>query len=160
MGLSSLRRNIATPIISGNFNLIIPVLIGLLIYGQLSRKYAWTARIPISLTLGVGTGVAITGAFYGMFLAQIISTMKIKLTPDLSGLNSIILLIAVIAAISYFTFSREHTGALGMSARIGRIVLMAAFGAQFAGSISTRLGVFMSVIKMLIEFPLKALGAG
>jgi len=158
MGLDTLRRNVVSPMVAGKILLVIPVAVGLLMYARLYRKYDWLARFPISLLVGVSTGVAVTGAVYGQLLSQLASTMRISLSPTLDGANSILILIFVISGLVYFTFSREHTGPLSIPSQIGRYVLLAAFGAQFAGSIALRLGVFLSVVKMLVEFPLKILG--
>jgi len=158
MGLDSLGRNIGSPLAAGKYLLVIPVILGLLMYARLYRKYDWLSRFPISLLVGVAMGVAVTGAVYGQLLAQLESTMRIVAKPTLDGVNSILILIFVVSGLIYFTFSREHTGPLNIPSKIGRYVLLAAFGASFAGSIATRLGVFLSVIKMLVEFPLKILG--
>jgi hypothetical protein len=158
MGLNALRRNILTPISGGRFTLLIPLLLGLLMYTRLSREWGWVSRYPIALTIGVGTAIAITGAFYAQLLGQLESTMKISLTPDIDGLNSILILIFVICVMTFFTFGREHKGPLKISAKLGRYVIMIGLGATFGGSIALRLSIFLSVIKRLIEFPLRVLG--
>lgn len=51
---------------------------------------------------------------------------------------------------SYFIFIREHTGALGASAQLGRYFLMIAFGLGFSTLLMTYFGVLLERILWIL----------
>jgi hypothetical protein len=160
VGFNYLNKSVLTPLFAGRLLNIIPIILGLLIYTSLTEKYRSWATYGTTVIIAAGSGVAVVGAIKGQFLGQLVSTMKLKPLNTLDGINSVIMLIMVIAAISYFTFSREHKGALGYSAKLGRYVLMAAFGGQFAGSLMVRSGGFTQVIQDIVLFIYRVFGIG
>ncbi len=156
--LDTLRSNVLPYAVAGRVSFIVAILAGLLLYTRYFGKVAYLARYPMAIFMGTGLGLAVTGAINSQIVSQIAATIKISLTPDLAGLNSILILIMVITGMTYFTFSREHKGVLGVSAKMGRYVLMATMGTLIGGNFMLRIGTFLSVVKMLVEFPIRALG--
>jgi hypothetical protein len=47
-------------------------------------------------------------------------------------LNGLIIFVGTVASLTFFIFTREHKGALGASAKLGRIFLMISLGANWA----------------------------
>ncbi len=131
MNFQSVHTNAILPIMAGNVMFIIPVILGLLMYSRLSADLAWLAKYPTSVLVGVGTGVMIAGTLRG----QIIDQIKQTILDAFAGLNGILIFIGVVTAFSFFIFTREHTGALGTSVKIGRVFLMISLGANFSGEL-------------------------
>lgn len=131
MNFQSVHNNAIKPILGGNVLFIIPVVLGLLMYSRLSSDLAWLAKYPTSVLVGVGTGVMIAGSLRG----QIIDQVKQTILDAFTGLNGILILIGVVTAFSFFIFTKEHTGALGTSVKIGRVFLMISLGANFSGEL-------------------------
>ena len=131
MNFQSVHTNAIKPILAGNVMFIIPVILGLLMYSRLSSDLAWLAKYPTSVLVGVGTGVMIVGTLRG----QIIDQIKQTILDAFAGLNGILIFIGVVTAFSFFIFTKEHTGALGTSVKIGRVFLMISLGANFSGEL-------------------------
>ena len=93
---------------------IIPILLGVLLYTRYFKKIAWVARYPIAVMVGIGTGVAVRGAIHGDFTQQIAATVSV------GSVNDILLLVFVIASLSYFFFSKDQ-GAVGSVPQLGKL---------------------------------------
>lgn len=146
-------------IVEGNLIWIIPILISLMYFFFFSKKYFYLYRYPVSIVAGIMAGMMICGMIQSNFLAQIQSTVR-----DLPlvgagtwegwpppGLNSIIIIIGVITALTFFFFTWEHKGALGVSAKIGRYFLMATFGAAYGGTVMARISLVIGRLRFLYE---------
>jgi len=131
MNFQSVHNNAIKPILAGNVLFIIPLILGLLTYSRLSSELSWLAKYPTNVLIGVGTGVMIAGTLRG----QIIDQVKQTILDAFTGLNGILILIGVVTAFSFFIFTKEHTGALGTSVKIGRVFLMISLGANFSGEL-------------------------
>jgi len=121
------------PIKAGQLQRIIPVALGLMIFFRLTRRYAWVARYPTVVLTGVGTGVLFGATFDAQILSQIGMTASMFTTMDL--LSAIFTFISVVTVLTYFIYTHEHKGPLGISARLGRVFAMFSFGMNFAGEI-------------------------
>ncbi len=64
---------------------------------------------------------------------------------------TLIILIGVISTIIYFYFSKEHTGALGVTAKVGIWFIMVAFGAHFGYTVMARVSLLIGRVQFLIE---------
>jgi len=131
MNFQSVHNNAIKPILAGNVLFIIPLILGLLTYSRLRSDVSWLAKYPTNVLIGVGTGVMIAGTLRG----QIIDQIKQTILDAFTGLNGILILIGVVTAFSFFIFTKEHTGALGTSVKIGRVFLMISLGANFSGEL-------------------------
>ncbi len=103
MAYNNVRDTAIQPIKSGQMVWIIPMILGILLYARYTKS-SWVARYPVSVMVGIGTGVAVRGAIHGDFTQQIAATIKV------GSVNDILLLLFVIASLSYFFFSRELRG--------------------------------------------------
>jgi hypothetical protein len=160
------RENTFPSIASGNLLLLVPLLAGLLLFGRLKRETLYLYRMPLAIVIGAGLGIQIRGMLKASLIDQLTATMNIKLTADASGINSVLVLIFVVSAMTYFFFTMQgrqnRASPLGnLRNRImflGQLVLMGSFGAGFAGSFIGRLAVFMGVLEQVIRFIPKILG--
>lgn len=131
MNFQSVHTNAIKPILAGNVFFIIPLILGLLTYSRLRSDVSWLAKYPTNILVGVGTGIMIAGSLRG----QIIDQIKQTILDAFTGLNGILIFIGVVTAFSFFIFTKEHTGALGTSVKIGRVFLMISLGANFSGEL-------------------------
>jgi hypothetical protein len=142
----------------GNIIWLIPILISLMYFFFFSKKYFYLYRYPVSIVAGIMAGMMITGMIQSNFLVQIQSTAQLPLVgagvwegwPP-PGLDSIIIIIGVITALSFFFFTWEHKGILGVSTKIGRYFLMATFGAAYGGTVMARMSLFIGRLRFLYE---------
>ena len=140
LNFTSVYNNAITPMMGGNLLLIIPLFLGLLMYTRLKNEIAWVARYPTAVLVGVGTGVMIAGTLRGQIIDQMKNTVldlynSFSAGSAMNVLNATLILIGTITAITFFTFTRKHTGLLGWSAKAGRIFLMISLGANWSGEL-------------------------
>jgi len=160
-------RLIWNPIVKdGDWSLILPVLIGLLILARFVPKITWMSRIAFAFIVGVGSGLAIPRVISSYILKQVEDTVRPlvtivgggspTLTWDLanpaSSLNSLVLLVGVVSVLFYFFFSIEHTGPVKVAARMGIVFLMVAFGAAFGYTVMARMSLLIGRMTDLIEY--------
>jgi len=123
------------PLVAGRIVLIVPLVLGLLLYTRLSKEYAWLSKYPTSAMVGVGTGVMIMGTLRGQVIDQVKKTVLdvFTATDAMGTFNCILIFIGVVSSIAFWIFTKEHTGGLGIVSKIGRIYLMVSLGANWAG---------------------------
>ncbi|MBP8614323.1 MAG: hypothetical protein KBI40_05640 [Firmicutes bacterium] len=143
MAYNNIRDMAFEPLSTGQFVWIVPIVLGLLLYARYT-KHAWLARYPVSVIVGIGTGVAVRGAIHGDFTQQIAATMKV------GSVNQILLLVFVIMSLSYFFFSKEFQGPASIIPKSGRLVLMVAFGAAFGTTVMGRMALLIGRIQFVL----------
>lgn len=145
-------------IAEGNYIWLIPILLSLMYFFFFTKKYFYLYRYPVAIVAGIMAGMVITGLIQSNFVAQIQATTELPLvgaaatagTPP-EWLNSLIIIIGIITALSFFFFTWEHRGPLGISVRIGRYILMATFGAAYGGTVMARMSLFIGRLTFLIN---------
>ena len=133
LNMQNVYNNAVTPLMSGDILMVIPLILGLLMYSRLNQPLSWLARYPSSVLIGIGTGVMVAGTVSGQVLDQIAVTITDVLNGG--GINSMIIAVGVVTSITFFVFTKEHTGVVGSSAKIGRKFLMISLGANWSGEL-------------------------
>lgn len=138
--------------VHGEYMLFIPIVLGLLIWTKVIPKYSWISRIPMSLIIGLSTAIVVRGAIETQIYAQIIATIKLAvIKPSAFGtINNIIIIFTTICTLSYFIYIREQKGTLGITARIGRLTMMAMFGNTFAWFYMSRIASLLSQMQLIL----------
>jgi len=150
----------------GEYTLLIPVAIGLLMLTRYVPKAAWLSRYAFAFIVGVGSGLAIPRTISSFILRQIEDTVRpllslaggdgvtfsMNLLNPSSSINVIIILIGVFSVLFYFFFSIEHSGPGKIVAKTGVMFLMIAFGAAFGYTVMARMSLLIGRLTDLIEF--------
>jgi hypothetical protein len=124
----------------GQWALIIPILIGLLIYARFFKSIEYLSRWAVSYFVGYGAGyvLAFTPA---VFLGQV-SGSFFKLwgsQPGAVTAENWIIFIVLIACLLYFFFTVNRSGALMKGGTLlGRYAIMAALGFTFGATVLYR----------------------
>lgn len=144
--------------LDGKLALIIPLVLGLLMFSRFSSRISWLSRIPIALMIGAGAGVAIPAMLYARTLKQV--SASIMPLYDATGFHIEVVVVAVglLSTLAYFFFSREHKGIMGKVAGVGTYFLMIFFGATFGYTVMSRMSTFIGRIDFLLTDFLKLLG--
>ena len=136
---------------------LIPLVLGVMLLMRLSSKGGWIARWPLALIIGTTAGLKLMGFLQADFLGQIASTIKPLVVTGTGGIdwaetirNSIIVL-ATLSALTYFFFSAEHRGVIGVTSRVGIWVLMVTFGAAFAYTVMGRIALLAIRMEFLFD---------
>jgi hypothetical protein len=64
---------------------------------------------------------------------------------------TIIVVVGVLSTLIYFYFSKEHTGVLGVTAKVGIWFIMISFGAHFGYTVMGRVSLLIGRVQFLID---------
>lgn len=148
---NTLMDTLFTPLAGGRWSLVVPLVLGLLMFSRFSRRTAPLVKIPIAVLIGSGAGVAIPAMLDQRTLAQMSATVTPLLGPTgWPDLSAVIVLVGVLTTLAYFYFSREHTGAMGTAATVGTWFLMVFFGTTFGYTVMSRMSTFIGRMEFLL----------
>ena len=134
------------------FIVLIPIILGILIYARYIRSISYLARWAMAFWLGVGAGMVLTRDFRPYFIVPITSTFKPLWVAGKVGvsINNIIFVVGVVTTLMYFFFTVKRVGVLDHGARFGRWVMMVAFGAAFGNTVMARVSLFLGRMQFLL----------
>jgi hypothetical protein len=133
---------------------LIPILLGLLLFARFIPQYAWVARIPMAYILGVGSGAAIPLGLQTQVIQQVYPTMSVfqsgGAVDTASVISNILILVGVVCGLAYFFFSARHEGVLGGMSKVGIWTLMIGFGASFGYTVMSRVSLLYGRVDFLV----------
>ncbi len=135
----------------GQWWLVFPGFLGLLMFTRLSSNYSWISRVSLAFVMGNTAGIFIITELHGKAIPQVLATM-IPLNGDggiASTILALIVIVGVISTLIYFYFSKEHTGLMGMTAKLGIWFIMIAFGAHFGYTVMGRISLLIGRVEFL-----------
>jgi len=134
------------------FWLLVPGILGLLLFTRLFGKIGWLSRWSLAVIIGVYAGIKTTGFAQGDFVAQVQGSLQPLWTGQLgSSLNAIIFTVGLITSLLFFFYSREHKGSLGVASRLGVFFLMIGFGAGYGYTVMSRISLLIGRFQFLLE---------
>jgi hypothetical protein len=133
--------------------LIVPGLLGLLLFTRFSDKASWLSRWSLALIIGVFAGIKTTGFAQGDLVAQVQGSLQPLWTQGhlWDSINAIIFTVGLIVSLLFFYYSREHKGALGAASKLGIIFLMVSFGAGYGYTVMSRVSLLIGRFQFLLE---------
>ena len=137
----------------GDIKFVIPLILGLMMYARLSRPNAWISKYPMGVQLGVGVGVVSVSMLRSQILDQLRFTVEglFEATTAMALLNAVLVLIGTVTVMSYFFFTKEHTGILGISTYIGRAFIMSSIATIWAGDYIWAMSMLAGQLQFLIK---------
>jgi hypothetical protein len=129
----------------------VSLILGVLLFTNFTKKTKWLSSFSIAVLVGTATGLTIRG----YVTAQLIDQVRAAIVPVITLqpfdlFNALLSLLLVICTLTYFLFSFEHKGTIGVLAKIGRYAMMAAFGAAYGGTVMTRLTLLIQRLQYLL----------
>jgi hypothetical protein len=140
---------------------IFALLAGAMFYTVYSKRWSWMNRLAVGvLFMGLAVGNALVG-----FVTELAPQLKYSFKPLWSTTapyvqaNNLLFFITMITVMSYFFFSFEqrHPVVHG-SARLGRWLLMVAFGAIFGNTVMGRMSLLIDRLQFLLHQWLRVFG--
>jgi hypothetical protein len=154
LGLKSIYYSSLVPISQGDYMLLVPVFMALCVYALFSEKYKWISRYPIYFSIGIGAGLATRTILQVAVISQITPMIKSLTAGSAFDIfSNLTLLIGVICVMSYFIATKEHTGLLSYTAKMGRYLIMIAAGARFGTSLFFYIGITSTPFFVMFEAP-------
>ncbi len=134
----------------GEWWLIIPLLIGVMLFGRFVKGMAWITRIPISLLVGIGVALALRGAVQAELVQQISANFinVVGKTPG-ATINNLVMVVGTIGTIMYFFFTYKQTPIVMAGSAVGKWIMMVAFGAAFGNAVQGRISLLISRLQYL-----------
>jgi len=136
---------------SGNWLLILPGILGLMMLSRLSQKLDWLSQYPMALIIGTSAGLALLQYLKTDVITQMTSTMlnPLHASSPTVAIGQVILIVGTISALVYFYFSIKHTGVVGGVAKMGIFFLMISFGAAFGYTAMARISLLIGRLQFL-----------
>ena len=136
---------------------IIPMVLGLLIYFNMYRPYAWIARIPMGFWIGYNAALVLSARQVIPFLSQMTTAikplvvMKAGVFDPAQTINNILFVTIVLGVLTYFFFTVEHKGIFKYAANWGRLAIMIGFGASFGNTVMARISLLIGRFTFLFH---------
>ncbi|NTV63782.1 MAG: hypothetical protein HGA65_09630 [Oscillochloris sp.] len=134
--------------------ILLPFLLGILLLARITgrQQISWLANIPLALVFGVGAALALGGTLLGTLLPQLQDSARPIGDDPLQAVGMVLLVLGVVLTLCYFYFTVSQSTPIGrvvqISARIGRWLLMIAFGFFLAGGLLT----YLTALNERLEF--------
>jgi hypothetical protein len=122
----------------GDYTVLIPAAIGLLMFSRFVPKYRWLIRWPLAFMIGVSAGASIPRSIQSFIFKQMEATIQ-----PLNSINVFIIVLGLLCTLIYFYFSTEHKGAVGVASKVGILFLMVSFGAAFGYTVMARISLLI-----------------
>ena len=154
MGVKNIRDYGWTHIMSGEIIYVVVFVLGIMLYARFSDQYYWLYRYPIAFLVGNGVGISIRAAIHSDFIVQVRATASPLIASDALGtVNALITFVGCITAMSHFIFTYEkvNEGAIAWIPKIGRSMMLLAFGASFGNTVMSRFGMYQGRIIFLLR---------
>lgn len=149
MAINAVRNAAITPIMEGQLQLILALILGVMYFARYFKQ-PWLYRYPVALLTGIGLGFALRGQ-PGVILKQIYGIMQ-PITPDIAGIGVILAALSMIFGLAYFTYTRPHTGTIGVMAKIGRYFIMAFVGMRFVNEVNAYVTILAGRMIELVNY--------
>jgi len=146
--------NLVTPLthdFNRNWDLLVPGLIGLLLYMRYVPKTGWVSRYALAIYVAYYIGLDFTRKIHGEVLPQLARAI-VPLTKFDSHtiFYSLVFALGVFSVLIYFFFSKEQDAVTTRIARVGIWFLMISFGAAFGFTVMGRVALLIGRLNFLI----------
>jgi hypothetical protein len=156
---TSFTDKVITPIFRrGQWWYILPTVLGILMWFRLSKKYGFLARYSLAFYIGISTGIFIPLTIKTAILYQLEGSIR-AIQPTWGGVMFAVAFVGIICSLSYFLFSKEHTGLLGVGSKIGIYTLMIGFGVGFGLTVMGRVALLGQRVTFLHNYVENLVGA-
>lgn len=139
--------------------MLVPLAMGLwLLFFKSVPRLAYVGNFALAYLIGVGAAVALSGALLGTLIPQVEATARAWNRASFA--DGLLVIVGTVCTLMAFNFAApEQRGLSGIWAKvirftawIGRVFLIIALGAAFAGAVTTFLSIFIHRIQFIIDF--------
>jgi hypothetical protein len=138
-----------------NWYLLIPAILGMLMFTRFSRKFTWLSRYPLAFFIGATVGFSAPNNIQALLIRHGGAVVEPIMGFGAGGdfmfyFNTLLTTACVVCILVYFFFSIEHKGPLKPVSYAGIIFLMIYFGATFGYMMMGRLSLLIGRVNFLI----------
>ncbi|MBD3237534.1 MAG: hypothetical protein GF330_12580 [Candidatus Eisenbacteria bacterium] len=152
VAVNTLAPNLFQPLFGNfgeNWDLLIPLLLGINLYTRFIPSIAWLARLSLAAYIAYYVGINMVQKLQGEVVPQIGSTILHPIGGSLTPVDNLIMIVGVLSVLIYFYFSIEHKAAVGVVSRVGIWFLMLGFGAAFGYTVMARVSLLIGRMNYL-----------
>ena len=155
VGLTNIRNLGWVPLINqGMYIRIIPLILGLLTFARFYKKISYLVRLPVSLMVGVGTGLMIVGRLDAMIIRQIavFPTLFRAGQAPIQLVSNVLFVVTFATSLYYFIFSIPLTSFKPSRhiQTIGRWSMMIMLGLYFGSTVLNRLSMILPALLFML----------
>lgn len=155
LGWSNIKEMGLDPLRQGKFILVIPLVLGVLLYARYYKPVSHLARFPLAFMMGAAAGVTITGVIDAQLVAQVKATML-----PMTNLNNVVMVLGTASTLAFFLFipigkkaegvkAANGFGAGNLVRNLGRATIMLAFGSSYGYTVMARLSYLVARLQFL-----------
>ena len=133
-----------------NWDLLVPGLLGVLLYMRYVSKIAWVSRYALAIYVTYYIGLDFTRRIHGEILPQLARMIQPLASLDQQTLYSLVFIVGVFSVLVYFFFSKEQGPITSRISRLGIWFLMISFGAAFGFTVMGRVALLIGRLNFLI----------
>jgi hypothetical protein len=137
----------------GKYIMIVPAILGVMIYARYFKNFSWWARIPMSLMVGYGVGYTLSYT-PRQFLIQVTDNF-VKFAGKTTGatINNVLFFVLSMCGLAYFffTLSLEKYTASRWVTGLGRICIVIALGASYGSTVQGRVSLLLGRLQFLFK---------
>ena len=134
-----------------NWDLLVPGLLGLLLYMRYVPKTGWVARYALGIYVAYYIGLDFTRRIHGEVLPQLgRAIVPLSKLDSHTIFYSLVFAVGVFSVLIYFFFSKEQDTVTRRIARVGTWFLMVSFGAAFGFTVMGRVALLIGRLNFLI----------
>ncbi len=145
VGYNTLKTTAWLPFLKGAYMLIIPLVLGFLLYTRFFKKWAWISRLCLAIPVGLGIGISLRS----LPAAQITSQVKISVLP-LTTFDNVVIVLGVIGTLTFFFFTIKQNPLTRTLSAIGKWTMMITFGLTFATSVFGQMAIYMGALERVV----------
>ena len=150
----TLVPNLITPLthdFNQNWDLLVPGLLGLLLYMRYVPKTGWVSRYALAIYVAYYIGLDFTRRIHGEVLPQLARAIVPLSHLDAHTIfYSLVFAVGVFSVLIYFFFSKEQDAVTRRIARVGIWFLMISFGAAFGFTVMGRVALLIGRLNFLL----------
>lgn len=134
------------------WDLIFPILLGLMTFGIFSNKYNWTIKYPLAFYIAGYAGIRIPLLIQTFILRQVEASFltPADFTSIGSSIDAVLIFGGLVTTLIYFFFSQKRKYGLGGAANVGITFIMVAFGAAFGYTVMARISLLIGRMQFLL----------
>ena len=151
--LNYIIKNGFGAITAGKPHYIIGIILGVLLFTNLSREWSWLSRYGLAIIVGTGMGLRISTIVATNILKQVSGSINLtkNITTPFSMFNVALGIAITIGVIYYFVYSNTlRSGQLGLLQTFGRLGLMMAFGVAYGQTTGYRLNLVIGRMDQIL----------
>jgi hypothetical protein len=147
-------QTIAYERVQVDYWVIVPIILGFMLFARFRRGYAWLSTTSISIIAGTSLGLLVAGGIQ----TDIFNQLNVLAALDFAGadawtvFNNIVTLVAAFTVVSFFIFEKRlaENPATRWVSRVGRMLMLGMGGVAFATGYGFRITMALNAMQPFV----------